>query len=227
MGKHLQVGIYIGSSDSDIAAWFNMLRKNKLSRTRWIKGLLAAYALDKPLNIGTITFSALSTVQQISASRASYKCGWHIKGTCGEFIYGSIINITIGKSAVAPILEQVLKNNHSVSAFAKALIRENLKMGDQEISPNTYDLNQLYSSFLIQQSHKLLNHHSIHPHSELNSPVSLLRSNSSTPISVPQSPIIEPIGIVPESASTQKTTPAFNFGAEPESKIKNPLMNYI
>ena len=55
MGKRLNIGIYIGPNDLDIAAWLNMLQDNGLSRATWVRGLLCAYSLDRPLMIGCIS----------------------------------------------------------------------------------------------------------------------------------------------------------------------------
>ena len=45
MGSPTSIGIYISPEDKDIAAWFNLLERNHMSRTVWVRGLLAAYAL--------------------------------------------------------------------------------------------------------------------------------------------------------------------------------------
>ena len=52
MGKRINIGIYIGPNDLDIAAWLNMLQENGLSRATWVRGLLCAHSLGKPLSIG-------------------------------------------------------------------------------------------------------------------------------------------------------------------------------
>ena len=42
MGSPTSIGIYISPEDKDIAAWFNLLERNHMSRTVWVRGLLAA-----------------------------------------------------------------------------------------------------------------------------------------------------------------------------------------
>lgn len=38
----------------DIAAWFNLLQRSGQSRARWVRALMAANALGKPLKIGIV-----------------------------------------------------------------------------------------------------------------------------------------------------------------------------
>ena len=52
MSTCTNIGIYIGEGDKDIAAWFNLLQRNGQSRARWVRALMAANALGKPLKIG-------------------------------------------------------------------------------------------------------------------------------------------------------------------------------
>ena len=55
MGNSTNIGIYIGEGDKDIAAWFNLLQRHHQSRSKWVCGLLAAYSMGKPLQIGVLT----------------------------------------------------------------------------------------------------------------------------------------------------------------------------
>ena len=54
MSTCTNIGIYIGEGDKDIAAWFNLLQRSGQSRARWVRALMAANAMGKPLKIGIV-----------------------------------------------------------------------------------------------------------------------------------------------------------------------------
>ena len=142
MGKRINIGIYIGPNDLDIAAWLNMLQENGLSRATWVRGLLCAHSLGKPLSIGRISnklgTSAAPTHKPAvdtlmfgigdsqSPKKDKYGDGWQIRGPNKEFIVGSVANISISKNEILYILDEVWANGHAVATFVKSLIRQSL-----------------------------------------------------------------------------------------------------
>lgn len=168
MGTRQNIGIYIGPDDLDIAAWFNMLQENGMSRAKWARGLFAAYALSQPLDIGTITLTPAPAKpvpkptdsnllfgvgsSQKDSGNDRYGYGWHIRGPNREFVQGSVINVSVRKDEVLPIINMVWSNGHQLATFFKALIRQNLKYGDKNIPPKFESLQKVYSEFMVSQA---------------------------------------------------------------------------
>ena len=175
MGKRVNIGVYIGPDDSDIAAWFNLLQENKLNRARWVQGLFAAYAMHKSLPIGTVNPYAslirseesegrvegpmfgLGSSQSEIVKHDRYGYGWQIRGPHREFIHGSVINISISKAEILPIIEEAWQNGHRLATFLKALIRKNLAYGEQPSAPRLEILQKVLSEYMVLQNSKKLN----------------------------------------------------------------------
>ena len=170
MGKRLNIGIYIGPNDLDIAAWLNMLQDNGLSRATWVRGLLCAYSLDRPLMIGCISTnppeppkpepapkpmrnSLLFGVGDSQASKKDkYGYGWQVRGPNREFIVGSVANVSISKNEILPILDEVWANGHAVATFVKSLIRKNLTYSSTNVPPSSDELRATFAEFNIRQA---------------------------------------------------------------------------
>lgn len=169
MGKRINIGVYIGPQDTDIAAWFNLLQENHMSRAKWVMALLCAYAMRQKLPIGTIDihaplvkasapgnellFGAGSSQAEV-AKRDRYGYGWQIRGPHQEFIQGSVINVTVCKAEIMPILEESWKNGHRLATFLKALIRDNLEYGDHAAPPRIENQQKVVSAYFISQNSK-------------------------------------------------------------------------
>ena len=168
MGSRLNIGIYIGPNDLDIAAWLNMLQENGLSRATWIRGLICAHSLGRPLMIGCISTNPpeptkpepkpangqlLFGVGDSQAARKErYSYGWQVRGPNREFIVGSIANVSISKNSVLPILDEVWANGHAVATFVKSLIRQNLAYASTPIPHSADELRATFTEFNIKQS---------------------------------------------------------------------------
>lgn len=169
MANRINIGVYIGPEDTDIAAWFNLLQDHGMSRAKWVRGLFAAYALQRPLPIGTVNIDAPLIREESSASdgqllfgtgnsqaetakRDRYGYGWQIRGPNREFIHGSVINVSVSKAEILPVLEEAWANGHQLATFLKALIRSNLEYGDTTIPPRIQDLQKVYSSYMVAQN---------------------------------------------------------------------------
>lgn len=155
MGKRTNIGIYISPTDKDIAAWFNLLERNHQSRSRWIQGLLAAYSLNRPLRIGVVDKRA-PLVQNgpdqgdTVPSSGHFAYGWHVRGPNREFVIGSVVNVSIRNDEIKTTLDEAWENGHKLAPFIKALIRQNLKVGDKDIPPKSDELNQVWSAYLVK-----------------------------------------------------------------------------
>ena len=155
-------------SDLDIAAWLNMLQENGLSRATWIRGLICAHSLGRPLMIGCISTNPpeptkpepkpangqlLFGVGDSQAARKErYSYGWQVRGPNREFIVGSIANVSISKNSVLPILDEVWANGHAVATFVKSLIRQNLAYASTPVPPSADELRATFTEFNIKQS---------------------------------------------------------------------------
>ncbi|MCI8526900.1 MAG: hypothetical protein HFF17_13510 [Oscillospiraceae bacterium] len=161
MGKRVNIGIFIGAEDKDIAAWFNLLTRNKLSHAKWIRALLASYALEKKLAIGTIDQDAANQLnhpdigKQGDSSR-KLRYGWAVRGPNKEFVVGSTINIGLTKDEIFPVLDEIWANGHKRATFIKALIRENLQYADQDIPPKAEDRQAIWAKYLVFANSKPL-----------------------------------------------------------------------
>ena len=168
MGKRINIGIYIGPNDLDIAAWLNMLQENGLSRATWVRGLLCAHSLGKPLSIGSISVTppkpaasapgpiADTLMFGVGDSQApkkdKYGYGWQVRGPNKEFIVGSVANISISKNEVLFILDEVWANGHAVATFVKSLIRQSLTYDDTPVAPSSEELRAIFTEFNIAQA---------------------------------------------------------------------------
>lgn len=168
MGSRLNIGIYIGPNDLDIAAWLNMLQENGLSRATWIRGLICAHSLGRPLMIGCISTNPPEPAKpepkhangqllfgvgdSQAAKKEQYSYGWQVRGPNREFIVGSIANVSISKNSVLPILDEVWANGHAVATFVKSLIRQNLAYASTPIPPSADELRATFTEFNIKQS---------------------------------------------------------------------------
>jgi len=154
MGSPTNIGIYIGPEDKDIAAWFNLLERNHMSRTVWVRGLLAAYALDQPLRIGIVDKRAplirdKDNPSDTVTSKSPFQYGWHVRGPHREYVIGSVINLTIRNEELRTVLDEAWTNGHKLATFIKSLIRKNLKTGDKDIPPKMDEYNRIWAEFLV------------------------------------------------------------------------------
>jgi len=154
MGNRTSIGIYIGAGDKDIAAWFNLLARNNMSRSKWVRALLAAYSLRQPLRIGVIDKRAplirdKDDPRDTISSSDLFKYGWHIRGPNREFVIGSVVNISIRNDEIKETLDEAWANGHMLAPFIKSLIRKNLKIGDQDIPPKLDEFNRIWAEYLV------------------------------------------------------------------------------
>lgn len=162
MGKCKNIGIYIGEDDKDIAAWFNLLQRSGQSRSKWVRGLLAAYALGKPLQIGIIDRRApLIRDGPMSGDTVSpegrFHHGWHVRGPNREYVIGSVINVSVESSDIQDVLDEAWENGHRRAPFVKSLIRGSLKVGDKDVPPKPDTLRRVWSEYLVSVNGKMTN----------------------------------------------------------------------
>lgn len=157
MGTRTNIGIYISPADKDIAAWFNLLERNHMSRSQWVRGLLAAYSLGQPLRIGVVDkrvplIRDKDNPSDTVEATSGFSYGWHIRGPHREFVIGSVVNISIRNDEIKATMDEAWENGHKLAPFIKALIRQNLKTGDKDIPPKQDELTRVWSEFLVKNN---------------------------------------------------------------------------
>lgn len=160
MSTCTNIGIYIGEGDKDIAAWFNLLQRSGQSRARWVRALMAANALGKPLKIGIVDARAPLIRDGPQKGdhvepKGGFKYGWQIRGPDGEFVIGSVINLSIRGDEARDLLDEAWSNGHMLAPFVKSLIRSSLKFGDKEIPPKQDAMRQIWAEFLVSINGKM------------------------------------------------------------------------
>lgn len=156
----LSIGVSIGKNDLDIAAWYNMLKANKLPISTWTSNVVLAFVFDKELNIGTVKIEKKKESTQASLMFGSgntqsnsneTKRGWKVRGTKGEYIEGSIIIVPIYKEEAAFALKKMKEKGVPYSSALKNLIRKYLKIGDQT-DPPPKELSHFAEDMLVIES---------------------------------------------------------------------------
>ena len=73
----------------------------------------------------------------------------------GEFVIGSVVNLSIRGDEARDLLDQAWTNGHMLAPFVKSLIRGSLKFGDKEIPPKVDVMRQVWSEFLVSVNGKM------------------------------------------------------------------------
>ena len=84
-----------------------------------------------------------------------FKYGWQIRGPDGEFVIGSVVNLSIRGDEARDLLDEAWANGHMLAPFVKSLIRSSLKFGDKEIPPKADVMRQIWSEFLVSVNGKM------------------------------------------------------------------------
>lgn len=87
--------------------------------------------------------------------KGGFKYGWQIRGPDGEFVIGSVVNLSIRGDEARDLLDQAWTNGHMLAPFVKSLIRGSLKFGDKEIPPKVDVMRQVWSEFLVSVNGKI------------------------------------------------------------------------
>lgn len=193
------------------------------------QGLFAAYAMRKSLPIGTVNPYAplirndetgdsrgegpmfgLGSSQSEILKRDRYGYGWQIRGPHREFIIGSVINISISKAEILPVIEEAWQNGHRLATFLKALIRKNLAYGEQAVAPRLEMLQRVMSEYMVLQNSKKLKNIGprIHRRSSSTSAIKVVRTKNGKRARLEEVPSQSELG-VPTGVS--ETAKAFNF----------------
>lgn len=159
---HQTIGVMITEDDRDLAAWFNMMRGHNASK--WIAGMLAAWKLNQTLDAGVCALPASTPVPIRSAGSggllfgsgqasvpASKKrnYGWTVKGPSGEYIVGSVINVSIARKEIQPIIQQLRQEGRQLAPFIKALIRSSMTVGEITRLPDIAGLNAVFAQYRL------------------------------------------------------------------------------
>lgn len=228
MGKRINIGIYIGPNDLDIAAWLNMLQENGLSRATWVRGLLCAHSLGKPLSIGSISVNPPKPATSIPSpitdtlmfgigdsqapKKDKYGYGWQVRGPNKEFIVGSVANISISKNEVLFILDEVWANGHAVATFVKSLIRQSLTYDDAPVAPSNEELRAIFTEFNIAQANVKLPPREERKHRKPPAEKKATAEPAHVPETAPVVPVAKPAAAITEKPVSSSTP------------VKNPLL---
>lgn len=165
--KHPTVGIMITPSDKDIAAWFNMMRGHNPSK--WIAGMLAAWEMGETLSAGVVCIpkatptppTPMGKVPLFGTGTAQVqntapKYGWTVKGRNGEYVVGSVINVSIARQELAPIITKLKASRTQLAPFIKALIRAGITVGDENQMPEDSALNNVFCKYRLRRPATLI-----------------------------------------------------------------------
>ena len=220
----LTIGIMITKDDLDIAAWFNLMKREGQNVSKWIAGMFAAYEMGEMLDAGAVAVVSLDPLSpsppKISPSRiqsstnrpqtllfgsgqvgtsapakkpaSKYSYGWTVKGPNGEYVVGSVINVSIARQEILPVIDRVRKDGHQLAPFVKALIRQSIAISDSDRPPSINALNQIFARFLLSQK-------------------------KPTPTTQP----------IPKEESQMPQKQQTKPSPEAQAKPKNPLLQYI
>lgn len=164
--QHTTIGVMITEDDRDIAAWFNMMRGHNASK--WVAGMLAAWKLGKTLDAGGCTVDAsnqsgamvgaqrplttgglLFGSGRASAAAPKYHYGWTVKGPAGEYIVGSVVNVSIARKEIQPIVQELRNKGVQLAPFVKSLIRSNMKVEAVNRLPDISALNEVFTEYRL------------------------------------------------------------------------------
>lgn len=182
MSKRMTIGIMITKDDLDIAAWFNMMKREGQNASKWIAGMFAAYDMGEILDAGAVAACSLLhpkspsqpvisgnrpqsspnrpqtllfgsgkavTSAPVKPAASKFNYGWTVKGPNGEYIVGSVINVSIARQEILPIIDRIRSSGHQLAPFVKALIRQSIAREESERPPSINALNQIFARFLL------------------------------------------------------------------------------
>lgn len=232
MSKHrYNVGILITAHDADIAAYLNFLLSNKQTPAMWLSAMVVAYEMGKtfsipdfrsaefskdsspthavlgPLGAAPLIFGTGSTIQQKSKDKWGY--GWQVRGNNGEFVQGSVVNVSFCRPEVIRILQGMRQKDYKIASFLKELMRQNMSLTDSYRTEA--DARELLRVFYLSNSSRL--------------------TLNSTPL--PGSSDVSAEGRQVEHAPTSELphstgkVPDDEIAAPPPDEDDNPLLAYI
>ena len=159
--KHPTIGVMITEDDRDLAVWFNMMRGHNASK--WISGMLAAWDMgetldaggcpppaapvqvQKPTHAATLLFGS---GQAGTGNKRNY--GWTVKGPNGEYIVGSVINVSIARREIRPIIDRLRREGRQLAPFVKSLIRSSITTEERQRLPDINALNAVFARYRLK-----------------------------------------------------------------------------
>ena len=232
MSKHrYNVGILITAHDADIAAYLNFLLSNKQTPAMWLSAMVVAYEMGKPFSIpdfrsaefpkdpspspavpgplgaAPLIFGTGSTIQQKPKDKWGY--GWQVRGNNGEFVQGSVVNISFCRPEVIHILQGMRQKDFKIASFLKELMRQNMSLSDSYRTE--VDAKELLRVFYLTNS----------SHSSANAS-SLSASSEEVFVDMPMDDTI-----ASELPRTSSVSPHSGTVASPPDEDDNPLLAYI
>ena len=127
--------IILTEQDKDICAWINMLIAGNQSPRQWIQAILIAHENGLNLDAGCVSLKeetryaievpaeSFMIFDNDNKNEKKYQYSWTNRGPHGKYIPGSILNITITRSAVAMVIQNIKQRGLRVSPYVKAILR--------------------------------------------------------------------------------------------------------
>lgn len=165
MSSRPTVGIMITKDDADVAAWFNMMKGH--NPAKWVSGMLAAWSMGEKLESGSIVLN--EEVEEVVDGRrqtdkfgyghfgssipvpaSNRKYGWTVKGPDGTYIEGSVINLSVARQEIQPIISALKANHTQLAPFIKSLIRSNITIASEQKLPDISALTSVMARYRLK-----------------------------------------------------------------------------
>ena len=163
MSSRPTVGIMITKDDADIAAWFNMMKGH--NPAKWVSGMLAAWSMGESLEGGTVVLKQLpkpvlnfapvpskfgyGRFSSPSQPTPKYTYGWNVRAADGTYTEGSVINLSIARQEIQPIVAKLKSNRTQLAPFIKSLIRSNISLSSHPQLPDISALTSVMSRYRL------------------------------------------------------------------------------
>lgn len=151
----ITVSVNIGKGDTEIAAWFNMLRESGQSKSMWASAILLAYEKGELLDLGSISIESAEALRKrrkasalaggsalmygtgnISSRPRRLDAGWGNRGPNGEYIIGSTITVRLSNREAVKEYWKLREEGYHISTLLKDVIRQGLSRGDAPFPPD-------------------------------------------------------------------------------------------
>ena len=159
--QRLNVGVLITAQDADIAAFFNILLQAGQRPAKWLSAMLVAKIMEIPFSIPNLRNSEFckplkeptpSILFGNGSAGEKPRYGWQVRGSHGEIIEGSVVNLSFCRPEIIQIILQMRKNEIRSSTYLKELIRHDMECGETEMTEK--DVDRLLREYYLECGRK-------------------------------------------------------------------------
>ncbi len=150
--------LMIGAHDADIARWFNMLREEGQSLSRWGGALLLAYDRKEKLDTGNVTTSdeiddvapdvfpipTQEELFQTLGTTSNAKKRRNPRRADGSYVIGSNVMLKLSNSQTVTAYRKIQEEGLVATRILKAMIRAGFSGGDEKVIPDYKSLDQYF-----------------------------------------------------------------------------------